>query len=37
VEDFYENNKTSEKETEEGTKRWKDLPCSWNVELILLK
>jgi hypothetical protein len=26
---YNENYNTSKKEIEEGTRRWKDLPCSW--------
>ena len=32
-----ENYKTLIKETEEDTNKWKGIPCSWIVELILLK
>jgi uncharacterized protein (DUF608 family) len=32
---YNENYKILKKETEEDTKRWKDLPCSWIAELIL--
>ena len=37
VKDLYaENNKTLMKETEEDTKKWKDISCSW-IGRILLK
>ena len=27
---YFENYKTSMKEIEDNTNKWKDLPCSWN-------
>ena len=37
MKDLYsENYKTQRKEIENKTKKWKDIPCSWN-ERILLK
>ena len=32
-----ENYKTVTKEIKEDSKKWKDMPCSWIEELILLK
>ena len=38
VKDLYiEIYKTLMKEVEEDTNKWKDIPCSWIEELILLK
>ena len=34
---YLENCNTLMEETENVTKRWKDIPCSWPEELILLK
>jgi hypothetical protein len=34
--DFYNANyKTLQKDIEEDTKRWKDLPCSWTGRILL--
>jgi uncharacterized protein (DUF608 family) len=30
-----ESYKTPKKETEEDTRRWKDLPCSWMSRIIM--
>ena len=37
MKDLYTENYKTISEIEDDSKKWKDIPCSWNEELALLK